>query len=80
MGRACLVNHQSSFSNIIYHIIIIICLLNCAGGALHVRRGRANDEVVGRHGGRIQDVRVRRVREPNGTHQRRFGQGADGTL
>jgi len=45
-----------------------------------VRTGRADDEVGGRHGGRLQDVRVGRVREPNGTHQRRFGQGADGTV
>jgi len=45
-----------------------------------VRPSRADDEVVGQHGGRLQDVRVGRVREPHGTHQRRFGQGADGAL
>lgn len=45
-----------------------------------MRPSRADDEVVGQHGGRLQDVRVGRVRKPYGTHQRRFGQGADGAL
>lgn len=58
----------------------IFISLSLAGVAVHVRPSRADDEVVGQHGGRLQDVRVGRVREPHGTHQRRFGQGTDGAL